>query len=209
MQLKAVIFDFDGTLTEAGSINFQEIRKRIGCPETQFILDYIDNLKGNEKITAAKILDECENIAAGESVESPYAQEVIHLLNDYNIPVIIISRNSRSSVLRALENFKSIRETDFYKIISRDDPYKVKPDPESLLTIMNELGLSKDDICIIGDFIHDIEAGRRAGIKTIYKRTGRPEDETVPSDHFISSLEELPPLFEKWLPLKKGKTPYS
>jgi len=49
MQLKAVIFDFDGTLTKPGSIDFISIRKRIQCPEDQRLLEYINNLNDQLK----------------------------------------------------------------------------------------------------------------------------------------------------------------
>ncbi|MBT8351107.1 MAG: hypothetical protein KJO26_07735, partial [Deltaproteobacteria bacterium] len=41
---EAVLFDFDGTLTKPGSIDFKHIKKVIGCPAESFILEFIDSL---------------------------------------------------------------------------------------------------------------------------------------------------------------------
>jgi len=42
--VKAVLFDFDGTLTKPGSIDFNLIKRVIGCPAESFILEFIETL---------------------------------------------------------------------------------------------------------------------------------------------------------------------
>lgn len=199
MHLKAVIFDFDGTLTVAGSINFPKIREEINCPEYIPILEYIKQLTGKAKEKALRTVDRYEMEAAEYSQEAPNVRDIINYLKKKNIPRIIVSRNSRKSVLIALENFRETDEKDFYKIISRNDPFQIKPHPESIVYIMKELNISTDEILIVGDYIHDIEAGRRAGIKTIYVQTGRPDEDKIESDHSVSCLIELIPLFEQFM----------
>jgi len=207
MRLKAVIFDFDGTLTKQGSINFNEIKKNIHCPADQYILDYIGSLNDKDKISAREKLDYFEFKAAEKSIEEDFAQEIINFLKRKNIPVIIITRNSKNSVLRALKNFENANEKDFYKIISRDDHFPVKPDPSSIIHIADLLNIECSQICMIGDYIHDIAAGQNAGTVTIYKKTNRKEESEINSDYTISSLRELPEIFKKYLPLKAGKYP--
>jgi len=48
-----------------------------------------------------------------------------------------------------------------------DDTDRHKPDPEPLLAAASRLGLSVDDVVYVGDSVHDIAAGRAAGIRTI------------------------------------------
>ena len=40
--MKGVLFDFDGTLTQPGAIDFLAIKREIGCPKDTAILEYID-----------------------------------------------------------------------------------------------------------------------------------------------------------------------
>jgi phosphoglycolate phosphatase-like HAD superfamily hydrolase len=48
MMIMAVLFNFDGTLTEAGSIDFASIRKAIGCSsETPVLEDRLQLRKGD------------------------------------------------------------------------------------------------------------------------------------------------------------------
>ena len=207
MHLKAVVFDFDGTLTKQGSIDFNNIKKNIGCPDNIYLLSFIDNLPESDKKQALMKLDYFEYEAAKTSVEEEGAEEVIKFLNQNNTPIIIITRNSRRSVLRSIENFKSISIDNFYKLISRDDPFPVKPEPDSIEHVARELKISTDNILVIEDYIHDIKSGFNAGSKTIYKITNRANDHLVNSDYSIHSLKELIPIFRYYLPLGLGKLP--
>ena len=200
MYLKAVIFDFDGTLTKQGSIDFKKIKEQIGCHENQYILKYINTLTEKNKISALSILDRLEYEAAEESEEELYVSEVIRFLKKKRIPAVIISRNSHKSIARSLENFTDITSHSFYRIISRDDPFPVKPDPSSIFQIASDLQISPEEIIIVGDYIHDISAGINGGCKTIYKITGRDIDHLVKSDYRIISLKELIPIFTSMCP---------
>lgn len=201
MQIKAVVFDFDGTLTKQGSINFKNIKTQIQCPEEMTILEYIENLTDFAKSRAIEIIDRIEYEAAVQSQEEDYASEILEFLKLKKIPTSILTRNSRRSIERSLENFKSIRVENFFRIISRDDPFPVKPDPSSLLHIAEELKISPEEIIIVGDYIHDIQAGINGGCKTIYKITNRKNDHLVLSDYKITSLNELIPIFQKIIPV--------
>jgi len=203
MGLKAVIFDFDGTLTKQGSINFKDIKKKIGCPDNQYILKFIETLDDNEKKIAGDTLDHIEFDAATISVEEDYVTDIFDFLSERSLPIIVITRNSRKSVLRSLKNFKHVNVNSFYRIISRDDPYPVKPDPSSILQTAKDLSISPEEMILIGDYIHDISAGINSGCKTVYKITGRKNDHLVKSDYTIRSLKELIPIFLTLLPGKK------
>ena len=40
-RLRAVLFDFDGTLTHPGALDFAAIKREVGCPPDQFVLEWI------------------------------------------------------------------------------------------------------------------------------------------------------------------------
>ncbi len=200
MQIKAVVFDFDGTLTKQGSIDFKNIKKQIGCPVQMPILDYIENLSEIDKINARDILDRKEYEASEISQEEEYATEILEYLTLNKIPTFILTRNSKKSIERSFRNFKTIKRENFLRIITRDDPFPVKPDPTSLFEIAEELNILPGEILIVGDYIHDMQAGLNGGCITVYKITNRDNDHLVQSDFKINGLCELIPIFQKFLP---------
>ena len=42
MIIKGVLFDFDGTLTRPGALDFPAIKQELGCPADQAILEYLE-----------------------------------------------------------------------------------------------------------------------------------------------------------------------
>jgi len=55
----------------------------------------------------------------------------------------------------------------FEVAVFHDDTKRHKPDPEPLLEAASRLGMAVQDVVYIGDSVHDIVAGRAAGIRTI------------------------------------------
>lgn len=199
MQIKAVVFDFDGTLTKQGSIDFNKIKDKIHCPEHIQILDFIESLDEKDKGKSREILDRIEYEAAELSQEEEYVSEVLTYLQQKKIPIVILTRNSKIAILRSLKNFRTTSVENFHRIISRDDPFPVKPDPTALLHIAEDLNITPEEILIVGDYIHDIETGINGGCKTVYKITNRENDHLVQSDFKINSLSELIPIFQRFL----------
>jgi HAD superfamily hydrolase (TIGR01509 family) len=190
-KIRAVLFDFDGTLTMPGSLDFSAIRREISCPESEPVLEYIERLPDSEKKKqAAAVLENHERDAAEKSAPNRGAEHIIQYLKSENIYVGIVSRNSLSSIDRAMENFKTVRLADFDVVISRDTPVKPKPSGEGILMAAHHLDLAPSELLMVGDYIFDIEAGINAGASTVFLNTGAiPQG--VRSDHIISDLREL------------------
>jgi len=210
MRVEAVLFDFDGTLTRPDSLDFLSFRKSIGCPADQFILEFIQEaLFPPEKRRALDQLDQFEFEAASRSEPNSGAEDLILYLRTQNIPLGIISRNSRRSIQRALQNFKRIRESHFEVYISRDDEVEPKPSPAGVLLAAEKMEVRVDHMLVVGDFILDIDAGSQAGAPTVLLTNGG--DGAAPSrpapDHVINQLSELKDLVRYLLPLPAGKLP--
>jgi hydrogenase expression/formation protein HypE len=171
--IKAVLFDFDGTLTKPGAIDFSMIRKALGCPLGTPILEYIDTIASAEekrKVTAT--LNDLEMKAASVSEPNRDAEEIVVYLKNRRFAVGIISRNSRASIECSFRNFKQIGPADFDLIVSRDLPVKPKPHPDGIVFAAEKLNIPVDRILMVGDFIFDIQAGEAAGAKTVFISNG-------------------------------------
>ncbi len=122
------MFDFDGTLTQPGALDFPTFKKSLGCPAEKPVLEYIDSLKDAPlQREALDKLARFEIEAAEKSFPNPEAEEAVFYLRSQGLRVGIISRNGRESILRALQNFRKVKAADFDLIISRDDPVEPKP----------------------------------------------------------------------------------
>ena len=82
-------------------------------------------------------------------------------------------------------------------VISRDDVFKIKPDPEGLLTAAKTLGVKPAEVLFVGDSRNDVGAARQAGMQAAYLRGGEDSPETMalfPADIELDKLLQLPPI---------------
>ncbi len=203
--IRAVLFDFDGTLTRPDSLDFGALRRALGCPGTATILEYIEALPGQEERERAHgILSDFELAAARASSPNTGAEETVALLRNRGIACGILTRNTLASIRESLKNFRTVSETDFTVIHTRESPGRPKPHPDGVIDAARRLGVETADMLVVGDFTFDIAAGRAAGSPTVLVTNGRVVSsattwahenakKAVP-DYTIESLSELAPL---------------
>ncbi len=208
--IKGVLFDFDGTLTRPGSIDFQAIRAAIGCPADQAILEFIaalpeDHLRRQHQAT----LNTMEMEAAARSRPHDGAEDLIRFLKAQHLPVGILTRNSLASVEKTLEYFQRTQLSDFDLIITRDDPVPPKPSPEGVLQAAGRFNINPDEILMVGDFYFDIQAGQRAGALTVLLDNGGlgPPPADLTADFTVNALDLVRAIVRYGLPLPPGKFP--
>ena len=166
--IQGVLFDFDGTLTRPGALNFPMIKKQLGCPVDQPILEFIGAMTDRHQQKAARAqLDKFEIQAARQSHPNIGAVDLIHWIKQQHLRIGIITRNSRTSVLAALENFDGIGLDTFDVLVSRDDPVAPKPSPEGIHLAAQTLQLKSRHLLMVGDYIFDCQAGQAAGAQTV------------------------------------------
>lgn len=192
-----MLFDFDGTLTLPGSLDFTVIRAQIGCPSTESLLDFL-NGDSERQNRGKKILEQHEMRAAAISQPNRGAEIVLLQLKRQKVPFAILTRNSRASVVRSLANFHYTAMGDFQLVITRDETIPVKPDPAGVHHAARRMAVQPAEMLVVGDYIYDIEAGRRAGAPTVFldnqptRSFKRPEADYTFTD--IESILTLPGL---------------
>ncbi len=196
-------------MTEPGSLDFAEIRDAINCPKSRPILEFIESLTTEaEKDRARRILDKHEMEAARRSLPNHGAEDLVRFLRSRKIRLGIISRNSTQAIMLALENFQTVRATDFEAVISRDESLLPKPSPETVLAASRRMNIPPARLLVVGDFVFDIEAGREAGTGTVFLTNRNPSSCCKPEPDFtISGLPELKEIVELRSPLSPGKLP--
>ena len=195
--IKAVLFDFDGTLTVPGLIDFMAIKKAIKCPDNSTILEFIEGLPTKTKRNKAlTVLEEYEDKAAKAAHPNENTEEIVSYFKKHDYKLGILTRNSMLSVRTAMRCFKSIDLDDFDVILAREHVLKLKPHPEGVHLACRRFGVLPAELAVVGDYIYDIEAGQKAGALTVFLEsnhtTKRPNP---PADWTIKSLDELRGIF--------------
>jgi HAD superfamily hydrolase (TIGR01509 family) len=189
----AVLFDFDGTLTAPGAIDFAAIREAVGCPPDRLILEYITALEDPvERRRRFDLLEEFEIVAAVASRPNAGAEEVVQALHARGLGLGILSRNGLASIERAFQNFAHIDRTWFQVIVSRDSAVPPKPAPDGVLLAAREMDVDAARMLMVGDYVLDVQAGRAAGAITVFLEDHwRLEEFDVTADFVIRDLREL------------------
>ena len=192
-RIKTVLFDFDGTLTKPGAIDFSLLKDTIGCPSDIPVLEFIDSLPpSREKEETISLLQRFEAKAAADSEPNDGAEVIIHYLRSIGLGIGIITRNRLSSIERALQNFENITISCFNVIISRNTPVKPKPSGDGIRLAAQKLNLDVKEILMVGDYIFDVQAGRSAGCSTAFLDYGTLSGNfKIESDFTISHLKEI------------------
>ena len=90
-----------------------------------------------------------------------------------------------------LEQFGLIR---YFDHVQGTDGFPCKPAPDVVLRSLAELGATPTDCLLVGDAPADMEAGRRAGVKTCAVRYGYGKAEELAKhepDYWVDDLREL------------------
>lgn len=172
-RIRGVLFDFDGTLTRPGALDFAAIRREIGCPESMAILEYLETLPAFKRQPSMKILEGKEKDAARASRPNTGAEECLARLKAESIPFGVLTRNSPASVRIAMEGFKGICLDDFAAVISRLDSLP-KPHPDGVFQAARRMGVEPAELMVVGDFRFDVLAGKAANAFTVLLSNGGP-----------------------------------
>ena len=208
-RIDAVLFDFDGTLTEPGPLDFGEIRRALGIDPGTPILEHIRTLKDpKEQERSRAILNSYELKAASESRPYPGAEDYVLHLSARGIIAGILTRNTRAALDRSLANFHHLTLKNFGIILTRDDVAANKPEPDGILQAAEMLKLPLERLALVGDFLYDIQAGKSAGILTILlSAEDVPWLREAAPDHHVRNYTELRETLDDYLPLFPGKLP--
>jgi len=192
-RIKGILFDFDGTLTYPGALDFPAIKLEMGLPEDKPILEYLETQPPARQASLLKILESKEEQAAEQSTPNIGAEKCLSILKHKGIPFGIHTRNSLNSVCLAVEKFNNITLKDFSAVITRENSLP-KPHPDGVHQAAKQMGISTSELMVVGDFRFDIMAGKAAGTLTVLL-TNSPKSVMAPGDptpdYTANYLEEI------------------
>ncbi len=207
-RIDAVVFDFDSTLTRPGALDFSVIKRAIGCPPEIPVLEYMAGIEDPaRRLDMARQLDRFELKGAAASRPNEGAERLVATIKQAGLPVGILTRNSRASVVKALENFAALSLDDVDVLITREDPVKIKPSGEGVLLAARRMGVDPGQTLVVGDYRFDMQAGQAAGALTAYLTNGGPLPDDVDCHFTVQTLADLVPIITEGISLAAGKLP--
>jgi HAD superfamily hydrolase (TIGR01549 family) len=183
------IFDLDGTLTHPVH-DFAAIRRELGVPDHAPILEHLATLPTDAAAPLLARLDAIETAACACAVARPGADALLAVLRARRCRCGIVSRNTLASVRLTLQAAGLAGHFHATDLLGRDEAAP-KPDPAGLALLLAAWGAAPEDAVMVGDFVHDLDAGRAAGVATVYLDWERSSRWTGHADLTLDSLEHL------------------
>lgn len=217
-EIKAVLFDLDGTLIDSAPIYYQIIDivfEKLGVPPAprQTLQDAMDdgyfdwdsvlpaNMKSRKEnliVEARAIIDDIAPQLFREQIKLiPGAADVCAKLAASNLKMGLVTSTPRDYLAVKLT---PLREADIDKllevIVTADEVANKKPHAEPLLKGSQQLGTAVEKCVYVGDTRVDIRAGNAAGMKTVGVLTGFDDFKALEKENPDAILSSIARLYE-------------
>lgn len=207
--IRAVVFDFDGTLTEL-TLDFSAMRKEVERLAEKYVgpdsirrfdgLFMLEMIYGIETILgdagarfreeAFALLRKIEIEAADGKDVYPYARDVLRGLRERKLKIGVMTRNCTGALRKVFPDVDAYVDAS----VTREEIRVVKPHPSHPLAVLRLLGVDPSEAFLVGDHPTDILAGRASGIRTVGVLSGRTERagfENAEADYIIRDIRDL------------------
>jgi phosphoglycolate phosphatase len=207
--IRAVIFDFDGTLAPL-SLNFDHMRveieaiagryvsqEEIGELRSLYTLELIYTIEARLKEKGARFRSEAFEKLCALEVQAlqgndpyPYTRDVLSELRGRGIRLGVITRNCLKAVKTVFPDIAGCVDT----IVTRDDTDLVKPNPAHVEIALSRLGVQPDEAILVGDHPTDIMAGKAARTYTVgvlARRTEKDRFAETGADHIVADIRAV------------------
>jgi len=203
---KAVLFDMDGVVLDTEPLYTKAEIRLFGeygvlIPEEDWSLfrgcaeqDFFDLSMKRYHITEDKhiFMEKGRKYVRDEFKKSLAFMPGFHKLHKlvtqhYSIGLVTASPRHNLNWLQTLINLDEL----FEHIISGDEAEKNKPHPEPYLIMMEKLSVKPENVVVIEDSLHGIQAALASGAAVIAKTGSVPESDLSIAHRIITHLDEI------------------
>ena len=160
------IFDMDGTLTLAVH-DFPAIARALGLPDDEPILESLAALPPQRRLPLYRRLDDIELELAEQARMAVGAEDLLCDLAGRGHRLGILTRNARSVALRTLAVCGLADYFPPERVLGREQALP-KPAPDGIHRLLALCSATPASSVMVGDFLFDLQAGRAAGVATVY-----------------------------------------
>ena len=202
--MELVIFDLDGTLIDShfdrvgARLSIIELLKERGIDPSPLRIEdplqrYIDLARRKNLLDEVKIiLDEYEITAFSQSEPKEGLYDVLNFIRERELKMGLLTNAGRRATEYALTRFDL--KSYFNAVVTRDDCYRMKPNPDGIILLISMLGCDKNETAFVGDTALDVEAAKSAGVLSIalLDGVGKPSEiEASSPDYTVKSIRDL------------------
>jgi phosphoglycolate phosphatase len=211
---RGMLFDLDGTLVNSATdicAAVNHVLPKIGLPDLReeavqrMIGDGLPKLAeralaaaGGDMSRLAQFTKDVNDYyqvhAADHTSCFPGVFETVKHLHDHGMRLGVVT-NKPIAATRTILN--SLGLLYFIDVVIGGDSLPVrKPDPAPVIEAIRLLGIPSENVIMVGDSAHDIDAASGAGIKSVAVTYGyhRSPPSTFNADHLIDHFEDLLPV---------------
>jgi beta-phosphoglucomutase len=181
MKIKAILFDLDGVLIDATEWHYEALNRALGLFGYHITrYEHLTNYDGIPTMKKLQMLTVEKGLPKGlhrliYQIKQKYTREeiltrctpifekefMVHQLKRDGYHMAVCSNSIRESVYLMLNASGLVELFDFY--LSNEDVKMSKPDPEMYLEAFKRLKVKPEEVVIVEDNAHGVEAAKRAG----------------------------------------------
>jgi HAD superfamily hydrolase (TIGR01509 family) len=184
------IFDLDGTLTLPVH-DFAELRSRLGIAPGVDILTAVNAMSPAEAAAAHATVANWEAELAAIARPQEDALALLEALKSRGATTGILTRNRLATAIETLQVAGLSGFFEERNILGRECATP-KPSPDGLRQLLERWEATPEQAVMVGDYIHDVRAGRAAGVGTILIERSGPTGWDSEADYVLQSLVPNP-----------------
>ncbi|NPD88710.1 MAG: HAD family hydrolase [Asgard group archaeon] len=229
-KVDTLFFDMDGTLTDLwkryrdpfyralNKIKPNHDKKRLQEVFEKTLAEFLKTFEGKSRLIRLKLFRKSRKEMGGSLIDSfrimkivlsdPMAfrnvepiegvRSTLEILQKRGYGLALVTNASDKTVDVAKEKLKILKSFDI--LVTRNTVKRIKPHPDALLYVCEQLGKDPRMCAMIGDFPQDIKAGKAAGTKTIAilgdnRKYTEEEIRSLNPDLVLESFQELLQIF--------------
>ncbi|HLJ96836.1 MAG TPA: HAD-IA family hydrolase [Gemmataceae bacterium] len=205
--LKAVIFDFDGTLVDSyqaitASVNHvraahslpplsePEVRRCVGRGPAYLLEHTVPGMHLDKDM--ARYRDHHPSVLRSGTHILPGVQETLMHLKASGLHLAVCSNKPRDFTRELLDALRLASLIEV--VIGPEDAPRIKPAPDMLLAALQRLKVTPAEALYVGDMVVDIQTARAAGVSVWVIPTGSDERSTLQAakpDRLLGEFREL------------------
>ena len=196
--MKAIIWDLDGTLIDSYTVIVESICDGLKELNIEYDKSYISNYVQTKSVTSYlnmisnntgfstdylfELYYKYSNKRTMEIQSLPHAKDILDILSNKGVQHFIYTHKNVVT-FEILENLDMLKY--FTKILTIDDGFKRKPDPEAINFLIENYHLDRNEIFYVGDRDLDIESAINANIKSIFYKPENSFGEPTGKESYV------------------------
>jgi beta-phosphoglucomutase len=200
MTLGAVIFDFDGVITDSEILHFRAFnavlsKQGFELTKQEYYRDYLGIEESQIQELVQQKTKVFEHLARTEGKIIEGVREFLQMLSQNRVPTAICSGALRAEIELILDGAKL--RSYFKVVVSAEEVKRGKPDPQGFLLALKKLNkqrvqpIASEHCVVIEDSHWGLQAAKAAHMRTVAVTNTFEADQLTEADKVVNRLTDL------------------